>query len=99
MTGVDKELDKFYNSTHRSEQKATVTNVRDESLNITDAPAVEPAGKIPASPQDLSVAVDTIEIEDILEVHDYDLGARYERNVLHCFFCARGLLCLTLASL
>ncbi len=83
LEDLKEELNRLYNSTRRAEQKAAVTGVRAEPLNIADALAVELAAKIQTQIYELSVATDVPKIEDQLEVPDYVLSAKYERYMPH----------------
>lgn len=83
---LKEELNKLYNSTRRAEQKAAMTDVRLEPLNIAEAPAVEPTAKLQTQISETSVAIDAPKAEDKLEAFDYIFSAKYERCVPRCFF-------------
>lgn len=90
LENLKEELNKLYNSTRRAEQKAAVTEVRPEPLNIAEALAVEPTAKVQTQISEISVSIDAPKAEDKLEVFDYIFSAKYERCVPRCFFARVG---------
>lgn len=87
---LKEELNKLYNSTRRAEQKAAMTGVRPEPLNIAEALAVEHTAKVQTQISETSVAIDAPKAEDKLEAFDYICSVKHERCVLRCFFAQVG---------
>lgn len=87
---LKEELNKLYNSTRRAEQKAAMTGVRPEPLNIAEALAVERTAKVQTQISETSVAIDAPKAEDKLEAFDYICSVKYERCVPRCFFAQVG---------
>lgn len=86
---LKEELNKLYNSTRRAEQKAAMTDIRLEPLNVTEALAVEPTAKVQTQISANSSAKDAPKAEDKLEVFDYIFSAKYERCVCPGAFLAQ----------